>query len=231
MIFRIVTLFPDFFSGPLQSGLTGRAVEKGLLKYELLNLREFTEGTERCDDYPYGGGSGMVLKPEPIFRAVEPLKKNGSRVILTSPSGTPLTQARAAGLSREDDICIICGHYEGVDRRVTDLLVDEEISTGDYILSRGEIAALAIMDSVARQIPGFMQNPSSLEEESFNDDLLEYPQYTRPEVFRGSRVPEELLSGDHKKIHEWRMKQRISKTGELRPDLFKKYLIRKLSGD
>lgn len=231
MIFRIVTLFPDYFSGPLQSGLTGRAVKSGLIEFQLVNLRDYTIETERCDDYPYGGGSGMVLKPEPLFRAVEPLKKKGSRILLTAPSGVPLNQQDVQRLSRSNDISIICGHYEGIDRRAIDLLVDEEISIGDYILSCGEIAALAITDSIARYVPGFMLNPSSLEEESFQDDLLEYPQYTRPENFRGSEVPEVLLSGDHKKIYEWRLNQRISRTRELRPDLFRKYLTRKLSGD
>ena len=231
MIFRIVTLFPDYFTGPLETGLTGRAVKSGIIEFHLVSLRDYTIETERCDDYPYGGGSGMVLKPEPLFRAVEPLKKNGRRILLTSPSGVPLKQTDVERLSRINDISIICGHYEGIDRRAIDLLVDEEISIGDYILSCGEIAALAITDSIARYVPGFMLNPSSLEEESFQDDLLEYPQYTRPENFRGSGVPEVLLSGDHKKIYEWRLNQRISRTRELRPDLFKKYLTRKLSGD
>lgn len=231
MIFRIATLFPDFFSGPLNTGLTARTVQAGLMSFEIINLRDHTSGKERCDDYPYGGGSGMVLKPEPVFSAVNQLKKNGSWVLMTSPSGTLLDQAAVRRLSGKKDICIICGHYEGIDKRAVDILVDEEISIGDFILSGGEIAALAIMDSVARYIPGFMSNPESLEEESFEDDLLEYPQYTRPENFNGMMVPPVLTGGNHKEIEKWKLEQRIEKTRALRPDLFKKYLMRKLSGD
>lgn len=231
MIFDIVTLFPGFFNGPLNTGLIDRAVKSGIASFNLVNLREYAAEGERCDDYPYGGGSGMVLKPGPIYRATSPIKERGARVILTTPSGTPLNQKKVRELAEEKELCVICGHYEGVDRRAVDLLVDDEISVGDYILSGGEFAALIIVDAVIRYCPGFMSNPESLEEESFEDDLLEYPHYTRPPVFMGMAVPDLLIEGDHKKIAQWRRSMREEKTKRLRPDLYKEYIKRLISGD
>jgi tRNA (guanine37-N1)-methyltransferase len=224
-LFNIITLFPDFFYSPLKTSLLGKAIDSQIIKVNLVDLKSFSSDKfHRCDDSPYGGGSGMVLEPEPVFRAVESVKKAGTKVILTSASGILLTQALVRELSREEDISIICGRYEGVDQRVIDRYVDYEISVGDYIISGGEYAALVIIDSIARYVPGFMSNPESLTEESFQSNLLEYPQYTRPAEIEGCEVPAVLLSGDHKKIQEWRKEKSIEKTQRVRPDLFEKYL-------
>ncbi len=232
MIFRIYTLFPDFFVSPLASGLMGKAVESGIIKFEIIDIRDYSDDRfKRCDDYPYGGGSGMVLNAEPVFRALEDNEEEESQVLYTSPSGKPLSQNFVRELSNEGVISIICGHYEGLDQRVVDKYVDHEVSIGDYVLSGGEYAALVIADSVARYIPGFMSNSESLVEESFESDLLEYAQYTRPAVFRDMKVPDVLLSGDHEKIARWRLERRIEKTKTVRPDLFKKYLMRKILGE
>ncbi len=222
---KIITLFPEFFSGPLSAGLLGKAVRSKILEVGLVNLRDYSEGTyNQCDDYPYGGGSGMVLMPGPLFRALEPMRNSGARIILTSPSGRQYNQEMVEELSRIKEICIICGHYEGVDQRVIDRYVHQEISIGDYVLSGGEFAALVILDSLARYIPGFMSNTESLLEETFEGGLLEYPQYTRPAEIEGMKVPEVLLSGNHARIREWRREQRIEKTRKVRPDLYARYL-------
>lgn len=232
MIFKIYTLFPDFFVSPLKSGLLGKAVESGIVKVEVIDIREYSDDSyRRCDDYPYGGGSGMVIMPEPVARALEANESGGASVLYTSPSGKPLTQDFVKYLSRGESISIICGHYEGLDQRIIDTFVDHEVSTGDYVLSGGEFAALIIVDAVARNIPGFMSNSESLVDESFESDLLEYPQYTRPADFRGMRVPDILLSGDHKKIAGWRHDMKIEKTRSVRPDLYKNYLTRIILGE
>ncbi len=224
-IFNIITLFPDFFESPLKTSLLGRAVGSEIIKVELVDLKSFSaDKFHRCDDSPYGGGSGMVLEPEPLFRAIDSLKKENTRIILTSASGTLLTQELVKQLSNEENITIICGRYEGIDQRVVDRYVDYELSIGDYVLSGGEYAALAIIDSIARYVPGFMSNPESLTEESFQSHLLEYPQYTRPAEIEGLEVPAVLLSGDHRKIQEWRKEKSIEKTRRVRPDLYRKYL-------
>ncbi|MGL4369985.1 MAG: tRNA (guanosine(37)-N1)-methyltransferase TrmD [Spirochaetota bacterium] len=223
MIFRIVTLFPDFFESPLQSGLVGKAIDKAIIQVELINLRDFSSDRFRhCDDAPYGGGDGMVLMAEPLFKCMNE-KKGDSFTILTTPAGTPLSQEMVKKLRSQKEICIICGHYEGVDQRVSDKFVDAEISIGDYVLSGGEYAALVIMDAVSRYVPGFMGNSGSLEEESFEEHLLEYPQYTRPAEIEGMKVPEILLSGHHANIQKWRREQRIEKTKRIRPDLYKRF--------
>jgi tRNA (guanine37-N1)-methyltransferase len=232
LIFNIVTLFPDFFSSPLHTGLLGKAIESGIIGVTITDIRDFASDNYRsCDDYPYGGGSGMVLLPGPLAGAVESARKEGAPVVITSASGTLLTQGLVKKLAARSGICIICGHYEGVDQRIIDRYVDYEISVGDYVLSGGEYAAISIIDAVSRLVPGFMSNRESLAEESFELDLLEYPQYTRPEDFGGMNVPEVLLSGNHKLIREWRREQSIEKTKRVRPDLYRKYLLRKISGD
>lgn len=210
----------------------GKAVESGLVTVNLIDLREFSDDKfKRCDDYPYGGGSGMVLMPEPLFRALSAVKDSKTRVVLTSPSGRLLTQNVVKELAREDELCIICGRYEGVDQRVVDRFVDDEISVGDYVLSGGEYAALVMVDAIARYVPGFMSNSESLKEESFENDLLEYPQYTRPAEIEGMRVPDILISGDHGKIRQWRRDQSIEKTRRVRPDLYNRYLLGKEKGE
>lgn len=232
MIFKIYTLFPDFFESPFKSGLLGKAIESGIIDIRIIDIRDYSEDRfRRCDDYPYGGGSGMVIMPEPLFRAIESNEAGGAKMLYTSPSGRPLTQEFVKELSRIESVSVICGHYEGIDQRVIDTFVDHEVSTGDYVLSGGEFAALIIVDAVARNIPGFMSNSESLVEESFESDLLEYPQYTRPAEFRGMNVPDILLSGDHSKIAAWRHEQRIEKTRSVRPDLYKNYLKRIILGE
>lgn len=232
MIFSIITLFPEFFDTPLQTGLLGKALKSEIIKVNLIDLRLYSEDKfGRCDDYSYGGGSGMVLMAPPLFRALESLKGKESKVLLTSPGGTVLKQNFVKELSKEKELIIICGHYEGIDHRVIDRFVDYEVSIGDYILSGGEFAAIVILDAVARYIPGFMSNCDSLVEESFEADLLEYPHYTRPDKINGIVVPDILLSGNHKKISDWRRKKSIEKTSKVRPDLYKKYLLRKILGE
>ncbi len=232
MKFKIVTLFPDFFSSPLRSGLLGKAVESGIIGVTITDIRNFAADRYRsCDDYPYGGGSGMVLMPGPLDGAIESVKEPGTKVILTSASGTLLNQDLVKELAAHNDLCIVCGHYEGVDQRVIDRHVDYEISIGDYVLSGGEYAALAILDAVSRYVPGFMSNSESLTEESFELDLLEYPHYTRPEDIFGMKVPVVLLSGNHKMIQDWRREESLERTRRTRPDLYRKHLIRKISGE
>lgn len=232
MIFNIYTLFPEFFSSPLKSGLMGKAVESGILEFRIIDIRDYSEDRfRRCDDYPYGGGSGMVMAAQPLFAALEVNVKSNAPVIYTSPSGRPLDMDFTRELSAEGEISIICGHYEGLDQRVIDAYVTHEVSIGDYVLSGGEFAALVITDAVARLVPGFMGNSESLVEESFEGDLLEYPHYTRPAEFMGLKVPDILLEGDHAKITLWRDEKRIEKTRAVRPDLYKKYLTRIILGE
>ncbi len=232
MIFKVITLFPDFFDSPLKTGLLGKAREAGIVTVDIVDLRLFSEDKyRRCDVYPYGGGAGMVLMPGPLSRALERTAGEETTVLLTSPGGELLTHEKVSALTACREICLICGHYEGVDQRIIDRYVDSEISIGDYVLSGGEFAALVIIDSLARHVPGFMSNEESLVEESFEDDLLEYPQYTRPPEFMGLAVPGILLSGDHGKIELWRHDQRLEKTRKVRPDLYKRHLVRKLLGE
>lgn len=232
MIFRIYTLFPEFFHSPFETGLMGKAIKSGIIKLEIIDIRNYSEDRfRRCDDYPYGGGSGMVLMPSPLFKAIEANEKGDSCILYTSPSGVPLTQDIVKELGNLDEISLICGHYEGIDYRVVEKFVNREVSIGDYVLSGGEYAALVITDAVARYVPGFMSNEDSLLEESFESDLLEYPQYTRPSEFRGMSVPDVLIEGDHKKIAEWRHSKRVEKTKGMRPDLYKKYLMRIILGE
>lgn len=212
--------------GPFSESMFKRAVERGLVQLELIDLRSFARGRHRqVDDAPYGGGSGMIFKPEPIFEAVEMLQgKSGApraRVILLTPQGRTFNQALARELSREERLLMICTRYEGVDERVREALVDDEISLGDYVLTGGELAAAVVVDAVVRLLPGFLEE-GSLDEESHSDSLLEYPQYTRPAVFRGKAVPPVLLSGDHGKIARWRRRQSLLRTYRRRPDLLQR---------
>ncbi|HQE05720.1 MAG: tRNA (guanosine(37)-N1)-methyltransferase TrmD [Tepidanaerobacteraceae bacterium] len=223
---HVLTLFPEFFESPFNVSIIKRALDKGLIQIELINIRDFSRDKhKKVDDYPYGGGSGMVMKPEPIFEAVDYVEKTiegeRRRIILMSPQGKAFNQSLARELSTEKNLVFICGHYEGIDERVKTLITDE-ISIGDYILTGGEIPALAIIDAVTRLVPGVLGSSQSLEEESFSDGLLEYPQYTRPEVYRGLKVPDVLLSGNHKEIELFRRREALIRTREKRPDLFKK---------
>jgi tRNA (guanine37-N1)-methyltransferase len=226
MRFDIITLFPEMFRGPFEASIIARAAERGIVRIELHDLRDWGEGRHKTvDDYPYGGGAGMVLKPEPLFRAVEavrPLDPEPGRVVLLTPQGRPLTQAVVDELARLPRIILICGHYEGVDERVREHLVDDEISVGDYVLSGGEIGAMAVVDAVVRRLPGALGSEASLEEESHAQGLLEYPQYTRPAEFRGWRVPDMLVSGHHEEIRRWRRRQSLLRTARRRPDLLER---------
>jgi tRNA (guanine37-N1)-methyltransferase len=221
MHFHILTIFPEFFSSPLSVSLVKKAQEKGVLSCTVHNLRDYATGAHRStDDTPYGGGRGMVMKPEPIVRALESICASLSAPwrILLSPQGEPLSQRKVVTLAEKETLVLVCGRYEGVDERVR-AFVNEEVSIGDYVLSGGEVAALVVIDAVARLVPGVVGRKESTEEESFSDGLLEYPHYTRPEDFRGMRAPEILLSGNHAEIARWRRRQALLRTRERRPDL------------
>jgi tRNA (guanine37-N1)-methyltransferase len=221
MLISVLTLFPKMFEGALSESILKIAQEKGALKVKLFNLRDWGMGKRKTvDDEPYGGGPGMVLRPEPVFAAVEEITKEGRwRKILLSPAGKKLTQSLVRELSREENILLVCGHYEGFDERIREGLNLEEISIGDYITTGGELPALVIIDAIARLLPGVLGNEESPQQESFSEGLLESPQYTRPLEFRGMRVPEILRSGDHKKVAEWRESQARGRTRLRRPDL------------
>lgn len=227
----IGTIFPDFFDGPLRVGNIGRAIEAGKLLIEVENLRDYTTDRHRkVDDRPFGGGPGMVMKAEPFFNLC--FKKTGAdtvdecrrraRIIIFTPRGQVLNQRTVIELAQADNLILLCGRYEGIDNRVAEHLATDEISIGDYILSGGEAAALVLIDAVVRLIPGVVGEKESLSEESFKDNLLEYPQYTRPEEFLGYRVPDELVSGNHRLIESWRIRRRIIDTYRRRPDLLEK---------
>ena len=220
----ILTLFPGAFDGYLQHSIIGRAIERNYVDIRLHDIRSFTHDKHgTADDYPYGGGAGMVMKPEPVFEAVECIKSGAEYpVILLTPQGKILTQEIAEKLASLQNIILICGHYEGIDERVAEHLVTDEISIGDYLLSGGETAAMVIIDSLVRLLPGAIGSQSSLDEESHVGSLLEYPQFTRPPEFRGWHVPEVLLSGNHKEIATWRREQSILRTARRRPDLLKR---------
>lgn len=218
----IVTIFPDIFFGPFDESIIGRAREQKLVEINAIDLRDFTDDNRKSvDDKPYGGGPGMLMKPEPLFKAVESLKQEDSLVILTTPQGEQFKQKTAGELSDQKHLIIVCGHYEGVDERVRTELVDLEISIGDYVLTNGNLPAMVICDAVVRLLPGVLGSPESEIEESFSVGLLEYPQYTRPPEYRGIEVPEVLLSGNHKAIAEWRKNEAVKRTKERRPDLLK----------
>lgn len=230
MRFDILTLFPDLFTPFLREGVLGRAVGKGLLDIRLTNIRDFAQGPHRVtDDRPYGGGSGMVMKPDPIFRALASLDRvevGDCQVILMTPQGDLFDQTTAWELSKFEQLIFICGRYEGVDERIRSNHIDRELSIGDYILTGGELSAMVIVDAVSRLVPGVLGGERSNLEDSFSEGLLEYPHYTRPQVFEGQEVPSVLLSGDHEKIRLWRRTESLRRTLERRPDLLKKARLR-----
>lgn len=224
MKFDVLTLFPEMLTAYLQQGVLGRAVKRGLVDVNLINIRDFAKGTHKTtDDRPYGGGEGMVMKPGPIYRALKSVDRVDGRspVILLSPQGKLFDQSIAWEMSGWDQLILVCGRYEGVDERIKLTCIDMELSIGDYILSGGELGAMVIVDAVSRLIPGVLGSERSNLEDSFEDGLLEYPQYTRPRVFQDKEVPEILLSGNHEKIRVWRKKESLKRTLEKRPDLLK----------
>ena len=218
MQFDVLTLFPEMFD-ILNESIIGRAKEKGLINVNLINIRDFSKNKhKKVDDTPYGGGAGMVMMPDVVYDAYKSLDSKDAKVIYMSPQGQKLNQKKVVELSKEKHIILLCGHYEGIDQRVIDEIVDEEISIGDYVLTGGELPAMIVIDSVSRYIDGVLKDDST-KEESFSEGLLEYPQYTRPEVFNGKQVPEVLLSGHHENIDKWRREQSLINTRKKRPDL------------
>src|SRR5258705_950291 len=216
----VLTLFPAMFAGPLDESIVKRAREAKLLDLKLHQLRDWTHDRHKTvDDRPFGGGPGMLLKPEPLFEAIENLQREKTRVILLSPSGRKFDQAIARELAQQDDLLLVCGSYEGFDERVREALADDELSIGDYVLTNGALPAMVVIDAVARLIPGVLGDDESADEESFSTGLLEYPHYTRPAEYRGMRVPDVLLSGNHAEIAKWRAEQAHLRTQARRPDL------------
>ena len=231
MKFTLLTLFPEPIEAYFDSSIMARAVQKGLVDYRCVNIRDFAADAHRtCDDAPYGGGAGMVLKAEPLAAALDSVAAGSCHTVYPTPSGRPLSTALVERLCGHSELVLICGRYEGIDQRIIDLYVDDEVSIGDYVLSSGELAALVIVDAVYRHLDGVIAR-ESLEEESFQEGLLEYPHYTRPEVFRWHEVPPILLSGHHERIREWRMQQRIEKTRRMRPDLYEAWQSRTAGDD
>ena len=230
MNIRVFTIFPEMFEGPFTSSLLHKAREKGILNIEIINFREYSQDKHKTvDDYPYGGGVGMVLKPEPIINALEDkidLSNNDQEVILLTPQGKVFNQQEAINLSTKKSLAFICGHYEGFDERIRKF-VTKEYSLGDYVLTGGELPAMVIVDAVARLIPGVIKEKASFQEDSFYTGLLEYPQYTRPRIFRELEVPDVLLSGNHERIRLWRKKEALRRTLFRRPDLLAKYQLTK----
>ena len=238
MIFYIFTLFPDAFKGYLDSSILGKSIAAGLNRIQLIDIRDFADDKHKtCDAAPYGGGPGMLLKPGPLSRAIDSINLSPKRVVYPTPSGKVFNQSYAEDLLQEKVIYIICGHYEGIDQRIIDLYVSDEISIGDYILFSGEVGAMVIIDVVSRLEKGVIKI-ESIENESFDDGLLEHPHYTRPQKFRNLAVPDVLVSGNHKKIREWRLMKKLEKTFNYRPDLLasaelsdeKKDILRKIQG-
>lgn len=221
MKISIITLFPDLLKKYLDSSILGRGQKKGAIEYELVNLRDFGEGIHQIvDGRPYGGGAGMVLRADILTKALTSIKtRKDTKIILTSAGGTTFNQRRARQLSKLSHLIIICGHYEGVDQRFIDKYVDEEISIGDFILTGGELPALIIADAITRLLPGVLKKEEATLQESFENNLLEYPQFTKPDLFEGSKVPEVLKSGNHQKVDRWRKDQAINRTQQMRPDL------------
>lgn len=220
MQFDVLTLFPEMFES-LNESIIGRAKEKGLININLINIRDFSKNKhKKVDDTPYGGGAGMVIMPDVVYDAYNSLNTENAKVIYMSPQGQRLNQKKVVELSKEKHVILLCGHYEGIDQRVIDEIVDEEISVGDYVLTGGELPAMILIDSVSRYIGGVLKDDST-KEESFSEGLLEYPQYTRPEIFHGNKVPEILLSGHHENIDKWRRNQSLKITKKKRPDLLK----------
>ncbi|MDX2187421.1 MAG: tRNA (guanosine(37)-N1)-methyltransferase TrmD [Opitutaceae bacterium] len=220
----LLTLFPRMLDGFLTESILGKGIEANRLTVKVHDLRGWaTDKHKTADDRPFGGGAGMVMKPDPVFAAMEQLQTPGCRRVYLTPDGTPLSPELAMDLSRQQHLIFLSGHYEGIDQRIRDHVIDQEISIGDYVLTNGTLAAAVVIDALSRFIPGVLGEEKSLTHESFTGKLLDFPQYTRPAEFRGWSVPEVLLSGDHAKIEKWRLAQRIEKTRQVRPDLFEKY--------
>lgn len=219
MNIHYLTLFPEMYEGVLNSSILARAKDKGIVNYNLINFRDYSEDKHnKVDDYPYGGGAGMVLKPEPIFNAMDEINVENPRVILLCPQGRPFDQKMAEDLSKEENIVFISGHYEGYDERIRTLVTDE-VSIGDYVLTGGELASMTMTDAIVRLIPDVLSNEASHQEDSFSTGMLEHPHYTRPREYRGMKVPDVLISGNHKLIDEWRREESLKRTRERRPDL------------
>ena len=220
--FDVLSLFPKTIEGFTEESILGKAIDRGLLELNSLDLRRWAKGKHReADDRPFGGGAGMVLKPEPLFEAIEEISNESTTVVYMAPDGEPLSTPLARELSESQHLLLISGHYEGIDQRVRDEVVDREISIGDYVLTNGALPATVLIDAVARQVPGVLGDEESLTDESFENNLLAHPQYTRPAEYRGMKVPEVLLSGNHHEISKWRQEKRMERTANLRPDLFK----------
>lgn len=228
MKFYILTLFPEMIENALNTSILGRAKDAGCISFEAINIRDYTiDKHKKVDDYPYGGGAGMVMQAQPIYDAYMAVcEKAGHHVkcIYLTPQGKLFTQPAAKELALEEDLCLLCGHYEGVDERVLEAICDEYYSIGDYVLTGGELPALVLVDAISRMVPGVLTNSESSEDESLENNLLEYPQYSRPETWNGMSVPEILLSGNHPKVDEWRFEQSLERTKARRPDLYEKYL-------
>ena len=231
MNFHVLTLFPEMIMNGLETSILGRAAAKGIVSFEAVNIRDYTlERHGKVDDYPYGGGAGMVMQAEPIYRAYEALvEKIGKkpRVIYMTPQGKTFNQNIAEDLAKEEDLVFLCGHYEGVDERVLEMIATDYLSAGDYVLTGGELPAMMMIDRISRLVPGVLNNNVSAEFETFHDNLLEYPQYTRPEVFMGKKVPDILLSGHHANVEKWRREQSIIRTLKNRPELLEDAVLSK----
>ena len=231
MNFHVLTLFPEMIMNGLETSILGRAAAKGIVSFEAVNIRDYTlERHGKVDDYPYGGGAGMVMQAEPIYRAYEALvEKIGKkpRVIYMTPQGQTFNQSIAEDLAKEEDLVFLCGHYEGVDERVLEMIATDYLSAGDYVLTGGELPAMMMIDCISRLVPGVLNNNVSAEFETFHDNLLEYPQYTRPEVFMGKKVPDILLSGHHANVEKWRREQSIIRTLNNRPELLEDAVLSK----
>ena len=235
MNFYVMTLFPDMVEQGLNTSIIGRATEKGLLSIKAVDIRDFSEDKhKRVDDYPYGGGAGMVMAPDPVVKTCTYVKslipeerREKTKVVYLTPQGETFTQKKAEEWAKEEDLIFLCGHYEGIDERALEMVVTDMVSAGDYVLTGGELPAMMMIDAVSRLIPGVLNNEASAEFESFQDNLLEYPQYTRPEEYEGRKVPEVLLSGHHANIEKWRREKSIERTLAARPDLLKDAVLSK----
>ena len=233
MHFHVLTLFPEMINDTLKTSIIGRAMEKGIIEAEAVNIRDFADNKHHSvDDYPYGGGAGMLMQAQPVYdcamSVMDSIKSRdenaGMRLIYVTPQGRVFDQDMAASLAKEDDLIFLCGHYEGIDERVLEEIVTDEISIGDYVLTGGELPALVMIDAISRLVPGVLGSGESAGDDSFQDGLLEYPQYSRPAVWRDRKVPDILLSGDHKRVYEWRKAQAIERTRIRRPDLYARWL-------
>ena len=229
MNFHVLTLFPDMIRDGLMASITGRAIKAGIISLAVVNIRDYTENKhKKVDDYPYGGGAGMLMQAQPVYDAWEAVNRRigtekKTRVVFLSPQGNTFNQHMAKEFAKEEDLIFLCGHYEGIDERVLEEIVTDQVSIGDYVLTGGELPAMVMIDAVSRMVPGVLSNQESGVSESFSEHLLEYPQYSRPEVWKEKKVPAILLSGDHKKVEEWRLEQSLERTKRLRPDLYEKW--------